>query len=1042
MLYKQDPIHITPLRQAIIDAYRMPEDEAVNRLITAAQLPDETLRRILQRAEDLVAKVRNAPHPGGLDAILRQYDLSSEEGIALMCVAEALLRIPDAKTVDKLLEDKLTSADWSAHLGKSGSLFANAVTWGLMVTGKLYQPAHHSLFNALKQVTRKSSGIVVRPVVKKFMEFLGRKFVMGETIEEALKRAAAVEAEGYRYSYDMLGEAARTDEDAKRYLASYHHAIDKIGAYAKGRSPIEGPGISIKLSALHPRYEFANKKVLLDVLVPRVRELVLKAKEFDIALTVDAEESNRLDIELEVIDAVFSDPALGSWDGFGVAVQSYQKRAPYVLDFLHDLAKTQKRRMTLRLIKGAYWDYEIKYAQENGFTDYPVFTRKHATDVSYIACAKKLIGYADWLFPQFATHNAYSIAMVLELVGDCAYEFQCLHGMGQKLYDHIVGVKNMNLPCRIYAPVGSHQDLLGYLMRRLLENGANTSFVNLIANPDTSLATLLVDPVKRIASLKEKRHSQIPLPKDIYGLERKNSVGCDLTDMNTLKDLKAAMDSANLQSYAAVPLVHGEKITGTIKSVLSPIDQKPVGTVVDADEALVKKAYAHAAAAQLAWNALGCVERAQTLLKMADLLEEHMPTLMAIAVREAGKTPANAVGEVREAVDFCRYYAELAKKELMPKVLKGPTGEFDQLSMHGRGVFVCISPWNFPLAIFIGQIAAALVAGNSVLAKPAEQTPLIAHYAVSLFHKAGVPTNVLQFLSGKGSAIGNALVDDERLAGIMFTGSTDTAKLINRTLAKREGAIVPFVAETGGQNVMLVDSSALPEQVTADVLASAFDSAGQRCSALRVLYLQEEVADKIIAMIVGGMKELRVNDPAFLTTDVGPVIDKSALAMLQAHAERMRAEATLLYQCDISAAPANGHYFGPCAFELKSLSQLPHEIFGPILHIIRYKSKDLDQVINDINATGYGLTMGIHSRISQFAEYIESRTRIGNTYVNRNMIGAVVGVQPFGGEGLSGTGPKAGGPHYLYRLCSEKTLSVNTTAAGGNASLLTLTEED
>lgn len=1045
MIFAEKPISLSSAREAIVKAYRADESECVHKLLQQAKLTDEQAERIATQARVIAEQVRkDDSKQGGLDAILQKYDLSTDEGIALMCIAEALLRIPDSGTVDKLLSDKLTAADWSAHLGKSDSLFANAVTWSLLLTGKIYSPAQNAgISAAFKKLTKSSSSVAIRPAVKKFMEFLGRKFVMGQTIDEALKRAQKIEKGGYRYSYDMLGEAARTDEDAKRYYQAYENAIDAIGKYAQGRGPYASPGISIKLSALHPRYEYSHHQQVMDELVPRVKALMLKAKSYDIGLTIDAEEADRLDLSLDVITAVFNDPDMGKWQGFGLAVQSYQKRCPYVLDYLAEMARGQGRRIKLRLIKGAYWDYEIKNSQENGYEGYPVFTRKNTTDVSFIANAKKVLANTDAFYPQFATHNIHSIATILELAGGETFEFQCLHGMGQRIYDYIVGEKNLNIPCRIYAPVGSHQDLLGYLMRRLLENGANTSFINLISDQNTQMDELLRNPIDRVQNLENKPHPHIPLPRHIFGANRINAKGLDLSNADVLNDLNSAMTAAMQDSWCAKPCIDGYEAKGEWCDVYSPCDQKQlVGKVLSADEAAVDAAFVKATAYFPHWDGTGVIERAACLKRMADILEKRMPTFMALACFEAGKTLANAISEVREAIDFCRYYADLAMQDCAPEALPGPTGEANSLYMHGRGVFVCISPWNFPLAIFLGQVSAALVTGNCVVAKASEQTALIAHYAVQCLYEAGVPKAALAFLPGPGRTVGAKAIAHPRTAGVMFTGSTQTAQFINQALAQKDGPIVPLIAETGGLNTMLVDSSALPEQVTADVIYSAFDSAGQRCSALRVLFVQEDIADKLITMLTGAMARLVMDKSWLLHTDVGPVIDNKALNMLQNHFDKMQKEAKLLYQVKLPEHLKNGTYFAPCAFELKSLSQLEAEVFGPILHIVRYKAKDLDKVIAQINDSGYGLTLGIHSRINQFARYIIDRVHVGNIYVNRNQIGAVVGVQPFGGEGLSGTGPKAGGPHYLFRLCAERTVSINTTAAGGNASLLTLDEED
>jgi RHH-type proline utilization regulon transcriptional repressor/proline dehydrogenase/delta 1-pyrroline-5-carboxylate dehydrogenase len=1005
------------------------------------------LNKIASTARRLVEEVRQRRlDKGGLDAFLYEYDLASTEGIALMCLAEALLRIPDTKTIDHLVRDKLATADWAAHAGQSDSFFVNAATWGLLITGKVLAPQREdvSVFrHSLKRFVERSSGPVIRKSIQQAMKVLGRQFVMGETIEEALKRARDGEKQGYRYSYDMLGEAARTAKDAERYFKSYLKAIVAIGKAAKGKGIIAGPGISVKLSALHPRYEFAKHDAVVAAVVPKLRELALGAKAVNIGLTVDAEEADRLDLSLDIIEAVFSDPLLNGWEGFGLAVQSYQKRAMAVLDWLIDLSRKHKRRFMVRLIKGAYWDAEIKNAQVKGLSEYPVFTRKPSTDVSFLACAKKILAAPDAFYPQFATHNAYSLAAVLEMAdGRRDFEFQCLHGMGYTLYDQVVGPKHLNIPCRVYAPVGGHEDLLAYLVRRLLENGANTSFVNRIIDADTPIDQLIVDPFTKVRQWASKRHPSIPLPTNLYGAKRKNAKGIDLSDMLELQALNTGMDAACQQIWRAGPIINGVESHQCPRTLLNPANkQQVVGEVSEATLEQLEEALLSANKAFEDWAKQPVAKRAACLERAADLLEARMPMLMAITILEAGKTLVDAVAEVREAIDFCRYYAEQARQYLsQPVDLPGPTGETNQLSLHGRGVIACISPWNFPLAIFTGQITAALVTGNTVIAKPAEQTPLIASAMVHILHEAGIPPAVLQFLPGKGETIGARLVADERIKGVVFTGSTETARAINQTLANRTGAIVPLIAETGGQNAMIVDSSALPEQVVMDAVNSAFGSAGQRCSALRVLFVQEEMAPKLLEMLAGAMAELSVGNPTALTTDIGPVIDDEAQKVLLNHIERMQKEAKLIYQLPLSHATAAGTFVPPAAFEINDLSQLPREVFGPILHVIRYEVEGLDKVISAINNTGYGLTLGIQSRIDARVAYIQKRVRVGNTYVNRNVIGAVVGVQPFGGEGLSGTGPKAGGPHYLMRFCTERSLCINTTAAGGNASLLCIGE--
>ncbi len=963
---------------------------------------------------------------GGLDAFLYQYDLSSEEGIALMCLAEALLRIPDATTADRLIKDKIASKDWEQYLGKSQSWFVNAATWGLMLTGKILNHEKSSsanLLSTLKRLVTKSGEPVIRNAVRQAMKILGRQFVMAENIQVALERAKSNEARGYHYSYDMLGEAAKTKEDAAFYLKSYQDAIEMIGKENNNRGPINGPGVSVKLSALHPRYEWVKREQMQQELLPIIKSLVLQAKEANIGFTIDAEEAERLELSLVLFEALVNELDLGGWQGLGLAVQAYQKRAFYVIDWLAELAKRHHRRFMLRLVKGAYWDSEIKWTQERGLKDYPVFTRKSSTDVSFLACAQKLFQAGTLFYPQFASHNAQTVSAVIEMAKlhgmEEQFEFQCLHGMGESLYDNIIGANKLNIPCRIYAPVGGHKHLLGYLVRRLLENGANTSFVNRIIDEKTPVDQLIQDPVAKTEILSDKRHPKIPLPRDLYGIGRPNSRGVDLTDILEMEPL--------LQSIA-------KEFPKINKTALSVVDSTGLFNI-----------YAEAKQNADLWSRKSPADRAQCLDRLALLLEEHRSSLMALIIREGGRTVMDANSELREAIDFCWYYSQRLREDFQIQSLIGPVGEYNQLTLHGRGIFACISPWNFPLAIFLGQILAAMAAGNAVISKPASQTPRIALAATALMYEAGIPKTALYCVIGLGSSIGNTLLEAEPLAGVMLTGSTETARVINQTLAKREGPIVPLIAETGGQNVMIVDSSALPEQVVTDVIVSAFNSAGQRCSALRVLYIQEEVADLIIHMLKGAMQELIIGDPFDLATDIGPVIDKKAAENLTKHVESMKKspKAKLIYECILPAyLPAlEPHtFFVPIAFEIESIDQLKQEVFGPVLHVIRYPSSELHTVIDAINNTGYGLTLGIHSRINEVAEFIYNRAKVGNTYVNRNMIGAVVGVQPFGGEGLSGTGPKAGGPHMLPRLALERSLSVNIAAAGGNVALMSLEE--
>ena len=1046
MLFKPGYVQPDPFRDKLIDVYRLDENKALTVLLNYLDLQEAAQQRISKTAFQLVKELRETrSQQGGLDAFLSAYDLSTMEGIVLMCIAEAMLRIPDNKTIDSLIRDKLTSADWTQHIGKSDSMFVNIATWTLMLTGKIIE--EHSqqgakLKAAVKNVTRRASEPIIRKAVAQAMKILGQQFVMGQTITEALKNAKAEQKNGYFHSFDMLGEAARTDADAERYYNAYVKAIKAIGAHSKNLDHINGPGISIKLSALYPRYEFAQQDKAVPLLTTRLLNLAILARKYNIGLTVDAEEAERLGISLDIIKPVFLHPKLASWEGFGLAIQAYQKRGFYLLDWLQQLSEQAGKRIMVRLVKGAYWDSEIKHSQELGLENYPVFTRKINTDVSYIACAKKILSFPAHFYAQFATHNPHTLAVILEMaIADSQFEFQCLHGMGQSLYDPLLKRNKRNIHCRIYAPVGSHKDLLPYLVRRLLENGANTSFVNRIMDKSLSIDTIIADPIQKVAQAKNKQHPKIPLPSNIYGKQRKNSTGIDLTNRHHCEQLAAAMQQASQQTWLAKPSISlNEK--PELHAVFDPATKQCiVGQVKNADHKILELALDGATSAAVAWNARGMVARANILDKIADRLEEQRANFIYLAVREAGKTIPDAVAEVREAVDFCRYYALQARKRLAKTInLTGPTGESNQLEYHGRGIFVCISPWNFPLAIFTGQVVAALVTGNCVIAKPAEQTPLIAAAAVELFHQAGVPKAVLSLLPGEGETIGAALVADERVAGVIFTGSTVVAKSIQRSLAKREGAIAPLIAETGGQNAMLVDSSALPEQVVDDVIQSAFGSAGQRCSALRVLFLQEDIADTIIKMLTGAMAKLNLGDPGLLITDIGPVIDAEAMAVLQQHIEKMHKEATLIYQTPLDDIKQDGYFVAPTVFEIKNIAQLREEVFGPVLHIIRFKLEDLPQVLHDINNTAYGLTLGIHSRIQARVQYIHQQLNVGNTYVNRNMIGAVVGVQPFGGEGLSGTGPKAGGPNYLTRLCVERTLTINTTATGGNASLLTLEE--
>jgi len=1023
------------------------ETEAVACILAAAEIPVDMRHCIGERARGIVAAVRrDRLGKGGIDAFLHEYALSSPEGVALLCLAEALLRIPDAETVDRLIRDKIGSADWESHLGRSESMFINASTWALMLTGRLLHivsPAP-DLRTVLRRFVARSSEPVLRQAVTAAMHIIGRQFVMGRTIGEALERARGAEQQGYRHSYDMLGEAAHTAADAARYAAAYDDAIAAIGRSWGGRIIADAPGISIKLSALHPRYEMAQRARVLSEVSLILLELSRHARGAGIGLTIDAEEADRLDLSLDLFEALALSPDLADWDGLGLAVQAYQKRALPVIEWLADLARRSGRRLMVRLVKGAYWDSEIKRTQELGLDGYPVYTRKVATDVSYLACARRLLAFGPIFYPQFATHNAHTVAALLEFAGERRdYEFQRLHGMGEALYEQIVGAERLDRPCRVYAPVGSHEDLLPYLVRRLLENGANTSFVNRLVDEAQPINAIVADPIAQLARLPVKPHPRIPLPRDLYGPARETSRGLDLDHAPVQAALRDGLAAALCQPRSAAPIIDGIEQPGAAEPVFDPSDRRrQVGMVVAAGPREIDRALGRALFSAPSWDRTPAAERAAVLERAADLYQNRMVELMALIIREGGRTIPAALAEIREAVDYLRYYALRARVDFAAsEPLPGPTGERDEIALHGRGVFACISPWNFPLAIFTGQIAAALAAGNAVVAKPAEQTPLVAAAAVWLLHQAGVPGDVLHLLPGTGEIVGAALVGDPRVAGIAFTGSTETARRINLDLARRAGPIVPLIAETGGQNAMIVDSSALAEQVVSDVLISAFDSAGQRCSSLRLLYVQVDIADRLLAMLAGAMTELVVGDPALLATDVGPIIDAPAREALEQHAQRMAREGHLLYQCALPAGTEHGTFFAPRVFQIDGAERLPGEVFGPILHVVRWHADRLNAVLDEIAATGYGLTLGIQSRIDETTRYILARLHIGNSYVNRSMIGAVVGVQPFGGEGLSGTGPKAGGPRYLHRFATERTLSVDTTAAGGNATLLSLQDE-
>jgi RHH-type proline utilization regulon transcriptional repressor/proline dehydrogenase/delta 1-pyrroline-5-carboxylate dehydrogenase len=1033
--------------EGLDDLYLADEAALVGDLADAADPGEAVREKIRDTAAQLVNAVReNKVKDGGIDAFLQQYDLSSEEGVLLMCIAEALLRIPDADTADKLIADKITSADWKDHLGESDSLFVNASTWGLMLTGQLLQlddVAGKNPIQLLGKLAGRAGEPVVRTAMRQAMRIMGHQFVMGRTIEEALARSVNKGNKAYRHSFDMLGEAALTKADASRYFDAYRDAIAAIGAGPQGEPEdiFAAASISVKLSALHPKFSYLQHAKVMRELVPRVCELVEHAKNSGIGLTIDAEESERLAISLEIFERVYRDKVAGDYEGLGLAVQTYQRRARDVLRFLQDIASENGRRIPVRLVKGAYWDTEIKHAQEEGLASYPVFTRKVYTDVSYLACARQALTATEGLYPQFATHNAHTLASILRYAGSRRdYEFQRLHGMGEALYAEVIDPERYARPCRVYAPVGSHEDLLPYLVRRLLENGANTSFVNRIVDEAIDVGEIVADPIGVTREYSCQPHPHIHPPGDMFGGERRNSKGINLPDSNVIRELLASMQSASTRTYAACPIVGGDKLDGDEVPSVNPANtQHVVGICQQASVDQVDVALDIAAAGQPAWDRTPASDRAAIMNKAADLFENHTAELLALCVAEAGKTIPDAIAELREAVDFLRYYAAQACKLYgEPTLLPGPTGERNTHGLRGRGVFVCISPWNFPLAIFTGQVAAALAAGNAVLAKPAEQTPLVAYRAVELLLEAGVPPAILHFLPGDGATVGGHAVADARIAGVAFTGSTETARLINRTLADKEGPIAIMIAETGGQNAMFADSSALPEQVVLDSVYSSFNSAGQRCSALRLLCLQEEIAPRVIELLIGQMEELGIGQPELLSTDVGPAIDKEACAVLSAHVLKMEKKATILHRSKLPKETDMGTFFAPTLVEIDSVDVLQREVFGPVLHVLRYASKDFEKTINAINGTGYGLTMGLHSRIDSRARKIAEMSGAGNIYINRNMIGAVVGVQPFGGRGLSGTGPKAGGRYYLPRFGAEYTVSNNIAAVGGNATLLSL----
>jgi RHH-type proline utilization regulon transcriptional repressor/proline dehydrogenase/delta 1-pyrroline-5-carboxylate dehydrogenase len=1018
----------------VFTASYAPDDGTIAaRLLATARLTTEQDQRIDRVATRLVNAIRaNDDRLGGVEDMLREFALSTKEGLALMVLAEALLRVPDARTADRFIEDRLGEGDFVHHETKSSAFLVNASAWALGMSARVIQPGETPQ-GTIGRLAKRLGVPAVRAATRQAMRLMGSHFVLGETIEAALLRAEPHSKGAARYSFDMLGEGARTAADATRYFDSYASAIEAIGRAADDRPLPDRPGISVKLSALHPRFEALGRQRVMTELVPRLVDLARRARAHDLNFTVDAEEADRLELSLEVIAAAFSEASLKGWDGFGLAVQAYQKRAGEVIDYIDALAGALNRRMMVRLVKGAYWDTEIKRAQERGLAGYPVFSRKAMTDLNYIACTQKLLALRPRIFPQFATHNALTVATVLELAGsENGFEFQRLHGMGEALYAELSS-DHPKLAHRTYAPVGSHRDLLAYLVRRLLENGANSSFVALAADDTVPVAALLRRPADIIGNAESARHPNIRAPRDLYQPQRQNSRGIEFGERTALNKLLGAI-AAETTPVAAAPVINGQARAGVAHGIVSPIDQTTlVGSVVDATPADVNAAISAARTGFKGWSRTPAGRRAKILEQAADLLERRAAHFIALLQREGGKTLDDALSEVREAVDFCRYYAAQGRKlfgadETMP----GPTGESNVLRLRGRGAFIAISPWNFPLAIFLGQVTAALMAGNTVVAKPAEQTPLIATEAIRLLHDAGVPASALHLLPGDGR-IGAALTAHPDVAGVVFTGSTEVARSINRALAAKDGPIVPLIAETGGINAMIVDATALPEQVADDVVTSAFRSAGQRCSALRLLFVQDDVADRMIEMISGAARELAMGDPRDPAVQVGPVIDAEAKQRLDAHIARMKHEARVHFA---GLAPS-GNYVAPHIFELADAGQLTQEIFGPVLHVVRYGAEHFGRVLQSMERSGYGLTLGIHSRIDDTIEAVADRLSTGNIYVNRNMIGAVVGVQPFGGHGLSGTGPKAGGPHYLARFATEQTITINTSAAGGNAALMT-----
>ncbi|MNZ42073.1 Bifunctional protein PutA [compost metagenome] len=1024
--------------------YALDEQAWLGELMQLADPGPAGIAAIRDAARSLIEGGRRRDNAADtLDALLREYSLDTREGLMLMCLAEALLRVPDAATADALIRDRLSAAQWEQHLGHSDNVLVNFAAWGLVLTGRVVNPdsADGRPASVIGRLLQRSGEPVIRAAMNQAMKLMGNQFVLGRSIGEALKNGRARRERGYSYSFDMLGEAALTAADAAKYLADYRQAIAALGHEPQiGQGP--RPSISIKLSALHPRYEAAQRTRVLAELFAGVRELALLAREHDVGISIDAEEADRLELSLELFEQLLRDPALHGWGGLGLVVQAYSKRGLPVLVWLTLLGRELDTRIPLRLVKGAYWDSEIKHSQQRGLAGYPVFTRKEGTDSAYLACARYLLSEhtRGVLLPQFATHNAHTVSCILALAhagGEPReFEFQRLHGMGEALYDTVL--ERFGKPVRIYAPVGAHRDLLPYLVRRLLENGANSSFVHRLVDPQVPVDRLIEHPLQRLRRHAAFANPRIPPPAQLFGAARRNAAGVNLNVASEWQPLQQALEAQWPRQWQAAPLIGGQLLPAAGRDVRCPWDlARTVGTQHWADAEQAAQAMASLADAFPRWNATPLEARAAVLERLAELLEANRAELMALCTLEAGKTLQDGLDEVREAVDFCRYYAAQARERLLRRELPGPTGERNELFYEGRGVFACISPWNFPLAIFLGQIAAALVAGNTVLAKPAEQSSLIAQRAVELLLQAGLPGDALALLPGDGAALGAAFCADARLAGVCFTGATATARLINQRLADKPGALAVLIAETGGQNAMIVDSTALPEQVVKDAVQSAFTSAGQRCSALRVLYVQEDIAPRVIELLAGAMAELRVGPPDRRATDVGPLIDGDARATLLAHIDGLRAEGRLIAETPLPAG-LDGHFVAPLAFAIEGIHALEREHFGPVLHVVRFAAGELEQVVAALNATGYGLTLGVHSRNDDTVRRIERLARVGNLYVNRNQIGAVVGVQPFGGLGLSGTGPKAGGPNYLLRFVSERCTATNTAAVGGNAALLAL----